>query len=298
MNSSPKAVGGAFAWSAQDVRDRAAWLVDVGAPVDGNDRDGLLRGGVAARAIRAARDSLARGPGFAVVRGLTLHQVEIEAATRAYFAICSEFGNVRDPASGTTAAPRLAARAEAPRSIGGYVSGSRTSGAIRMHTEHGRMQAPPGAISLLCYRASGEGGESLLASGVRAHDLMLAEAPELARRLYEGAPLARHPDFDPDPTHYDVDSVFSVIDRNLRVRYPRYWLRRAMDIGIGPIDGDLQDACDLLDGLLERADVFVEIALEPGDVLFINNTRILHGRSAFRDTDGSGGRMLLRALID
>jgi hypothetical protein len=153
-------------------------------------------------------------------------------------------------------------------------------------------------LSLLCYRSAGEGGKSLLASGVRAHDVLAAEAPALAQRLYEEAPIARHPAFDPDPAHYDVDSVFSLVDDQLRVRYPRYWMRRALDAGVGPVDDHLRAAYDHLDDVLARPESSAEISLEPGDALFINNIKVLHGRTAFRDAGDGASRTMLRALID
>jgi hypothetical protein len=127
---------------------------------------------------------------------------------------------------------------------------------------------------------------------------MLEEHPSLVQRLYNLAPIARHPQADADGKHFDIDRVFAPGPDGFRVRYPRYWLRRALDDGAAFADDELSSAFDALDALLQRPDLCLELRLEEGDVLFVNNTRVLHGRRAFTDPPDARGRLLLRALID
>ncbi|MEJ8643874.1 TauD/TfdA family dioxygenase [Streptomyces sp. MS1.HAVA.3] len=59
------------------------------------------------------------------------------------------------------------------------------------------------------------------------------------------------------------------------------------------------EALDLLDALLDKREMQTHGRLEPGEMIFIDNRSIVHGRTAFEDDEASadGGRLMLRTWI-
>jgi alpha-ketoglutarate-dependent taurine dioxygenase len=65
-----------------------------------------------------------------------------------------------------------------------------------------------------------------------------------------------------------------------------------------PLTIEQQNALDLLDSLLENKKYIINHHFESGQALFINNYRIAHGRSSFKDySDKNKKRLLLRTWI-
>jgi alpha-ketoglutarate-dependent taurine dioxygenase len=66
-------------------------------------------------------------------------------------------------------------------------------------------------------------------------------------------------------------------------RYLRYWIEAGHDKAGEPLTRDRVRALDALDGVACEEDLRVEFALEPGQILWVNNRWILHNRTAFVD---------------
>jgi len=143
--------------------------------------------------------------------------------------------------------------------------------ALDFHTDHHRADA----VAWLCLRQTSEGGETLLADGVAALvSLPPAQQERLARlRLFE------HSVFPGDPkTHPVVERV----DGRPRL-YCSFWF----DVPPAPAD---EAALEALRASVLRHRV-ASLRLAPGDVLVIDNRRILHARTAIV---GSRDRHLVR----
>ena len=80
-------------------------------------------------------------------------------------------------------------------------------------------------------------------------------------------------------------------------RYMRYWIEKGQERAGAPRSGDVLAAFDALDAALDRPEFGVTFRLEAGQMLFVDNRRLVHGRDAYGSVP-SGGRLLWRMWLD
>lgn len=156
------------------------------------------------------------------------------------------------------------------------VSLVKSSGGLSLHTDHHRADE----IVWYCIAQSDEGGASLLADG---HAAYAALSPAQQRAL-GSVMLQEHSVFRGDAERYPL-----VSERQGRLRlYYSYWLADAR------LSDEQRGALDALEAAVQRGPR-IELRLTPGDILAIDNGRMLHGRSAI---EGSKARHLRRYWIE
>ncbi|MFI8825646.1 TauD/TfdA family dioxygenase [Streptomyces sp. NPDC053431] len=227
-----------------------------------------------------------RGPGFAVLRGLDLTGLTarqcVELCARVVGEVCAPAGlrlqrsaNELLTAATAPAVPRMPEPgAPAPR------KGDEQP--LLPHMDRGEGPRPPRLLALLCVRPASAGGESLLASGPALHDRLATERPEALRELYQDFHFGRGPDFD------RVRPVFHLDGGALRVHYNRYWIRRGQDETGTPFTARRRTALEAMDSLLQDPAVVLKLPLRRGDLLLVNNSAVLHGRTPFEDGGAPG----------
>ncbi|MFJ9644131.1 TauD/TfdA family dioxygenase [Streptomyces sp. NPDC004244] len=180
----------------------------------------------------------------------------------------------------------------------GRYSDSRQGGSLHTDAAHrpGRL---PDIFTLFCYRQAVSGGSLVLVHVADLLDILRDHPQELATLR-----LPVH--FD---TRDDTPGVPLTTERPVFVhrggRERMYYLRDYIEIGhrhphVPPLTPEQVKALDLLDSLLDRRDLQTHGRLRPGEMIFIDNRSIVHGRTAFQDdapVDGSGGRLMLRTWI-
>lgn len=179
-----------------------------------------------------------------------------------------------------------------------YRSGASSSGYVPLHTEHSRDGRPPRYLGFLCERPAESGGATLLGLATDLWRVLNTSNPAAAQRLRDRVPVMRHV-HDPDQSsRYDLRTVFISEGDRLTVCYPRYWIERCRVDGVSEADGLLWRAVDAIDRAAASPDVLQTLSLARGDMVFLDNTRVLHGRTAFYDNSGETGRTLHRVLVD
>jgi TfdA family taurine catabolism dioxygenase TauD len=158
------------------------------------------------------------------------------------------------------------------------VRGYETNAYLPYHTDAGDM------VGLLCLRRSLEGGLSSLVSSVTVHNEILANHPEYLGLLYNGFYYIRR---EAALTERGVSEkpipVFGARDGVVSCRYIRNQINAgAVKRGV-PLTALEQAALDYLDDCTRRADLRLDMDLEPGDIQFINNYTTLHSRTGFVD---------------
>lgn len=152
----------------------------------------------------------------------------------------------------------------------------KSSRALSLHTDHHRADV----IVWFCIAQSDQGGATLLADGVAAYRSLTMPQQEALQRIM----LQEHSVFRGDNERHPVVSI-----RNGSPRlYYSYWLADEA------IDDDARDALNAFEAAV-RAVPRVDLRLAPGDVLAIDNGRILHGRS---EIAGSMQRHLRRYWLE
>lgn len=146
-------------------------------------------------------------------------------------------------------------------------------------------------VGLMCLDPGVSGGESLVANAVGAYNALVASQPELAAALFEGLPYDfRGEERDGGTPFYHVP-VFSEHGDRLFVRYIRPYIEASQRHDDAPRLTEIQRAAmDAYDAFVYDADNRVEMTFEPGDMQFVNNYHVLHGRRAYVD-DADAGRV-------
>jgi gamma-butyrobetaine dioxygenase len=162
-----------------------------------------------------------------------------------------------------------------------------TGVALSAHTDNPYRDPVPTVQLLHCLRAAGEGGDTTLVDGFAAAD-RLRETNRAAFDTLSRVWL---------PFRYDGPTavlacrapVISVDDEGA-VTQVRWNGRGLQPPDMAPAEiGALYRALAAFGEVLDAPELAVSLRLAPGDCLIFDNTRVLHGRSAYRaETDGSG----------
>ncbi|MEO1079237.1 MAG: TauD/TfdA family dioxygenase [Pseudomonadota bacterium] len=155
----------------------------------------------------------------------------------------------------------------AARTSGNVTRYSRTPDALPLHSDCSNFTDPPNLVAFAMERPDADGGgESLVLSAV---DLV----KELPEELIE---VLRRPVFPFSP-----QKRFAVLEGegdDLLVRYYRNQIASAA--ATQRLDDDLAEALDELDQRLAAAQGSVHFHMQAGDIIMLDNTRVMHGRKA------------------
>ena len=136
----------------------------------------------------------------------------------------------------------------------------------------------PDYIFLLCIRQAAVGGSSFLLDGVRILEAVAKNDPALFSLLIEEQLVQTEP-----RKHHSIGPVARWIDgKQLMFRYNRFQ-RLQEHVEGDPVKADLLQRWHKLVNLLsQNAETFM---MQDGDLLCVDNYRLLHGRLPFSGTD-------------
>ena len=152
-------------------------------------------------------------------------------------------------------------------------------------------------VGLLCVREAASGGLSRIVSGVTIHNAMLKSHPDLLDALFRDYNRYAPGDEVGSTDGLYARPVFALSDGQLSIHYSGTYIRQAVSLRGAPALSVVQQAA--LDKLVELAEACAfEMRLEPGEIQFLNNHAMLHGRTAFTDEPGPEvGRLLYRIWL-
>ena len=166
-----------------------------------------------------------------------------------------------------------------------------SNGALRFHTDR------CDAVGLLCVRQAMSGGVSKLCSSPAVHNAMLERRPDLAEALYRAVWRSRFgEEAGGEALAYPLP-VFGVRDGAFTSHYSLTYIEAAQrQPGVPRLTETQRAAIELLMTLAEE--LSFEMSLAPGDIQFLNNHVIYHGRTPFEDNAAAGrDRLLLRLWL-
>ena len=162
------------------------------------------------------------------------------------------------------------------------------------HTDQPYRQPVPGIQLLHCLRNEAPGGDSTLADGLAAAQALAAADPAAHAALVECETEFRY-----DMVTDTVVSYGQILEYDRSGRFSQIRLNTKLDAPV-PRSGYDLDAYyrgrRWLSEWLNDAAHQVTFRLEPGDAMFVDNYRVLHGRTEF--DAGKGVRHLQGAYID
>jgi len=164
---------------------------------------------------------------------------------------------------------------------------SQTNAATGVHTDSSQRTIQPNILGLCCITPAIKGGKSKVVSAAQVHEVLREREPDKLALLYD--------DYIRDLVTPDSKKnlqnilnnnfpIFSYANGKLSIRYMRYWIEKGHQRVNQPLNNDVLHALDMLDGELNNEENVISFYMNSGDMIFIDNTRILHDRDEFIDT--------------
>ena len=137
---------------------------------------------------------------------------------------------------------------------------------------------------LTCYNKAKSGGQSMISSGVTAHNYLIKERPDLAEIAYQHFYFSRQEEQAPDEKPFYSLPLFEEESGNLFCNWNRNRVQSAQNIeGVPELSKLQKETMDFLDEILTRPELMYTMYLEPGDMQIINNYRMFHSRTGYLD---------------
>ncbi len=245
--------------------------------------------------LSTIQSEIATGRGFIVIRGLPAEKYDIEDLKRIYWGIGAHFGRAEAQShEGDRLGDIIDLSDEQPDVF--RRRGYHSAGAQLAHTDSSDI------VSMLSITMAKAGGASRLASAHTVHNLLFEHCPSLLEVLYEGFFL-RGTDNDAQGAGYDLVSpnrvpVYAYTDGWLNCFYVPGYIRRPVLAGMVSLSPKEEAAIQAFNAFANHPDIMTNMYLEPGDMQFLNNRTILHGRAAFEDfPEKARRRHLLRLWL-
>lgn len=292
------AAAGAAVWRGSELEQDSGWVYrltgsDIAAldqalaqvPRDMADLRQVTQSSVPLPALSIRLAALQRdvvdGRGFVLIKGLPLERYNpLEAATL-YWIIGQHFGV---PVSQNAAGHLLGHVKDM-----GYAKGDpnwrgyQTSEALRYHTDSCDI------VGLFCRRGAKRGGLSSIVSAGAVHNAIRDTRPDLLEVLYRPFAISRMGEIPAGKAAWYETPIFNDHGGRLTTIYPARDLRASESLPGAPRLSEAQrEALALLDQHAEALSLKMEIA--PGDIQFLQNHTILHGRTVYEDFDTPDAR--------
>lgn len=310
MNYPPQALRTAAAWkgSGFDFKTRAlrSWTpaqideIDAGlAAYEREDRPDLLSITPTSFPLptvgpfmRELLYDLRFGPGVVLLRGLPRARYSNEQLARIYFALGSHLGVAVPQSHRGELLGSVIDVSDADAGVRGYQAGGRQS----FHTDGTACDI----VALMCLQAARSGGESRIVSAVAVHNALMDRRPDLAKLFYDGF-FYRLMDKDaaaggiPPLTPHPVE-VFAQHEGEFFCNLNGGDIRRAVEHGDVELTDVQIEAYDAFQRLANSPEFYLDMSIGEGDIQFLNNRTVLHGRLSYEDHDEVARRRYMLRL--
>jgi hypothetical protein len=294
-------------WGAGDVQDPAQWTEHLSlAEIDEIETaveaafaksDDFLEIGKAdfplptlGARLKGIENELINGRGFVLLRGLPRERWSNDEMCMAYWGIGAHLGRPW------------------PQNAKGHLLGD--------VTDQGKMPGDPTArgnelgqigldfhcdgsdlVGLLCLQTGVSGGLSAVCNSVALHNRLVRERPDLAAELYKAQPYdARGEEAPGRPGWYPMP-VFTEHAGRIFIRLIKPYILASQRHADAPrITPAALEALEWMQAQAEGGAYSVIMDFQPGDMQFINNYHVLHGRSPYVDDRAAGKVRHLKRL--
>ncbi len=152
-------------------------------------------------------------------------------------------------------------------------------------------------IGLMCLRTAREGGLSCVANVVAIYNELVATRPDLVAALYDALPYDFRGEQPDGAKPYYSFPVFTEHDGRLFTRFIPQYVRASQRHPEAPrLSAAVEEALDTVSEMARDPRYNVYMDLAPGEIQFINNYHVLHGRTAYVDDAASGHKRHLKRL--
>jgi alpha-ketoglutarate-dependent taurine dioxygenase len=204
--------------------------------------------------------------------------------------IATRIANIRETFYGRTFDVKAKPRAE---------NVAYTSGYLGLHQDLLYLEPPPHIQVLHCMENSCQGGESLFSDGDRIARMLWQLRDQHPVRSLVDVPVPYA--YDRNGYRYRQERPMLVGETGLdgiQVFRNFFWSPPFQGVFDKPVDmTSWIEAAKIFESLVNAEDAVYKTKMEPGDAVFFDNLRVLHGRTAF-DAEGGGSRWLRGTYID
>ncbi len=152
-------------------------------------------------------------------------------------------------------------------------------------------------VGLMCLRGAKSGGKSRVASAMAVYNEVLARYPHHVGLLYKDYNVdwrGEQPEGAP-PVYREP--IYAYLDGKLTCRFSPRFIRTSQEKTGVSLSAVEEEAITAVQELAEE--LCFEIQFDPGDIQFINNLAILHGRTGYEDyVEPERRRHLLRVWLN
>jgi len=173
-----------------------------------------------------------------------------------------------------------------------------TSEGGSLHTDCPQWKHRPNYLGLFCKRTAKFGGDGKYLSAYAVHKEMYKSHPSSLKILYGLFHFDQREDAEDLKNPTIVEPIFYFKDKKLSFRYLSNYIRDGHLRVKSPLTKQQDTALNNLDKVIANSDLIMNHKFSPGQALYIDNYRIIHGRDSFIDyEDQNKKRLLLRAWI-
>ena len=235
-------------------------------------------------------DDLVNGLGMVLIRGVPVERYSKDRASAIYWGVGMHLGR---PWPQNAKGHLLGDVTDQGRAVDDPTARGNELGGIPLpfHSDGSDL------VGLFCLDAGLEGGDSLVANAVTIHNDLVRSDPEVASRLYEPFPYDLRGEQAPGARTWYTMPVFSRRGDRLFVRYIRPYIESSRRHPDAPRpSAEARAALDRLDAMCADPQYRVAMGMQAGDMQFVNNYHVLHGRDGYLDDREAGKIRHLKRL--
>ena len=240
--------------------------------------------------FRKLGDSLRTGRGFLLLRGLPRDRYSTDDMARIYYGLGAHIGQPVPQSHMGELLGNVIDVSDIDPEARGYHAG----GAQRFHTDTCDI------VSLMCLRAAKSGGISRIASAAAVHNRLLETHSDLLETLH-GDYVFRRMERDASlgsGVLVKPVSIYSRASGSLSCNVSGSYPNRAVAAGDTVMTRRQIEALDEMERLAASPEFHLDMSIGEGDIQFLNNRTILHGRTGYEDwPDMVRRRHLLRLWL-
>lgn len=152
-------------------------------------------------------------------------------------------------------------------------------------------------VGLMCLQTGVSGGLSAVCNSVALHNRLVRERPDLAAELYKPQPFDYRGEQAAGKPGWYLMPVFTRHGDRLFIRLIRPYILASQRHAEAPrLTDRALEALAWMQDMAEGGDYSVMMDFQPGDMQFINNYHVLHGRTAYADDRAAGKIRHLKRL--
>jgi hypothetical protein len=232
--------------------------------------------------MKSLRFEIMNGRGAVILAGLDMTGVSEEDYGRIYYGLGTHLGRAAIQSPKRDLIGRVEKVEDNPERRGYQLDVE-----LRSHTDFHEI------LSLASYRKAAAGGESGMVSSLALHNVMLEEAPEQLKALYEGW---WHGYAEKQHLTAEKVPIFCNVDGQVSCYYHALSFLAAARVLETELPDELRQAMAAFSAIAQRPAIRADFMLEPGEMLFWHNFLMLHSRQSFTD-EGAAKRLLLRLWL-